>query len=122
IVFQLSAPDCDPCRRIGWRNRREPGEPRPFVLRECPYGDPGDRGLPALRRGEDDGPGNYMLVSEIYTCSLSRSGFVAGISGRNQCAVWNRKKGAARAVPGLPATVQPELRFPFDGEPLWASG
>ena len=102
------------------RDRRQPREPGPLLLRERDHGHPAHRGGTRRRRREVRHDRHRLRLPQVHAGAVPRGRPLGRLSGGDERAVRPRQEDAARAGPGLPPAVRHERDLPDPGQPLRA--
>ena len=111
-----------PPRRRGGRDRREPGEPGPLLVREPDDGRARARAVHVSTSVEKLViAGTVCVVSEVHAGAVREDELWNGYPGGDERAVRRRQEGRARRSAGLPRPVRaPNAVYLHAGEPLRA--
>ena len=111
-----------PPRGGGRRDRREPREPRPVLVREPDDGRPRPRAGAAPRDAEARDRRDDLRLPEVRAGPVPRGGPLERLSGGDERAVRRREEGDPRRRAVVPRAVRHERDLPPPREPLRARG
>ncbi len=108
-----------PPRRGSRRDRRQPGEPRPLLVREPRDGRARARAGAAARHAEARDRRDDLRVPEVRPGAVPRGGPLERLPGGDERPVRRREEGDPRRRAVVPRAVRDERDLPASREPLW---
>ena len=102
------------------RDRGEPGEPGPLLLRERDHGHPAHGAGAPRRRGQVRHDRDRLRLPEVHAGAVPRGRSLERLPGGDERAIRPGQEDAPGAGPGLPPAVRLQRHPPDPGQPLRA--